>query len=384
MKKRLCFVIQRYGKEVNGGAEAYTKMMAEKLSEFYEITVLTTCALDYSEWRNYYPEGSEIINDVLVHRFKCDRKRNTDSFSSLCSDMFGKEHSAQEADEWIKEQGPVSSALINFIRNNQGSYDLFLFFTYLYYPTVFGMREAEKKSVLIPFCHDEPPVYMKCFDRLFSSPLGIIFNTDEEEDFVRKRFDIKKIPSVKAGIGIDISTEKYDIKEKPYILYMGRVDEAKGCHELFSYFEEYKKREASDINLMLIGKEAMKVPKKNGIISCGFVSEEEKYRILSECTALILPSHYESLSIVVLEAFAFSKPVLVSGHSEVLKGHCLKSNGGLYFYGKEDFCECLNVIMHNHKLRRGLGINGQKYVSENYKWEDIIKRISTFIDSFLE
>ena len=277
----------------------------------------------------------------------------------------------EESEEWIEAQGPVCDGIIKYIEDNVGNHDLFLFFTYLYWPTVRGLKYAKDKAVLVPFCHDEPPVYLKSYDKLFSSPKGIIYNTSEEKDFIIKRFRNAHIPSITTGIGLDIPPEDTfpDAREifklnKPFILYMGRVDAQKGCNELFEYFIEYKKRTNSDLQLVLTGKEVMPIPKHKDIISLGFVSEEEKYAVLRECEIFVLPSHFESLSIVVLEAFEFKKPVLVSGHCAVLKGYCEKSNGGLYFYGVEDFCECLNLLMKYKDLRNAMGNNGKDYVDK--------------------
>lgn len=392
MKKKICLVVQRYGREINGGAEAYTRSYAEKLTEFYSVTVLTTCALDYSDWKNHYPEGKCEINGVTVRRFKVDCPRDNRTFGALTQEIYSNpDHTREQAYDWIKAQGPVSEELISYISDHAGDYDLFLFFTYLYYPTVMGIREVCEKSVLVPFCHDEPPVYLRCFYDVFSCPAGIIFNTEEEKEFVRRRFGNEHIPSILTGIGLDIpplnslpNGRKHFNLTKPFILYMGRIDPAKGCSELFEYFLSYKKSHGGDLQLVLMGNELVPVPKHRDIISLGFVSEEEKYAVLRECEALVLPSHFESLSIVVLEAFAFRKPVLVSGHCAVLKGHCTKSNGGLYFYGNEDFAECLFLLYENENLRTAMGLNGEKYVNERYRWEDILVRLRKFIDSFIE
>lgn len=389
MKKKLCFVVQRYGVEINGGAEAYTRIYAEKLAQTYDVTAVSTCALDYQEWKNHYDEGKTEINGVTVYRFKVDYQRDNMTFGDVTVKIFNNPlHKKKEAYDWVKAQGPVSTGLVKFIEDNRDNYDLFLFFTYLYYPSVFGIESVKDKAILIPFCHDEPPVYLKCFDDLFNAPKGIIYNTEEEEDFVHKRFNNSEIPSVLTGIGLDIpplislpdGRKSFNL-DKPFILYMGRIDPAKGCSELFQYFQEYKKKHNNNLQLVLMGNELIPVPKSKDIISLGFVSEEEKYAVLRECDMLVLPSHFESLSIVVLEAFAFKKPVLVSGHCAVLKGHCTKSNAGLYFYGSEDFNECLSLLESSKELRDAMGEKGLDYVNSRYQWDIILKNMTEFIDN---
>lgn len=389
MKKKLCFVVQRYGVEINGGAEAYTRIYAEKLAKIYDVTALSTCALDYQEWNNHYEEGKTEINGVTVYRFKVDYQRDNSTFGEVTAKIFGNpNHTKKEAYDWVAAQGPVSTGLIDFIKENKDNYDLFLFFTYLYYPSVMGMEWVKDKAVLVPFCHDEPPVYLKCFDDLFNAPKAIIYNTEEEESFVHKRFNNDSIPSILTGIGLDIppidtlpdGRKRFNLN-KPFILYMGRIDPAKGCSELFEYFLQYKKNHKDDLQLVLMGNELIPVPKNKDIISLGFVSEEEKYAVLKDAEMLVLPSHFESLSIVVLEAFAFKKPVLVSGHCAVLKGHCTKSNGGLYFYGSEDFNECLSLLNSSKELRDAMGEKGLQYVNSRYQWDIILKKMTEFIDS---
>ena len=74
--KKIALVNQRYGLEVNGGSEYYTRLLAEKLAAFYDVEVLTTKAGSYDTWENSYDYDEEIINDVKVLRFSVKRKRN--------------------------------------------------------------------------------------------------------------------------------------------------------------------------------------------------------------------------------------------------------------------------------------------------------------------
>ena len=58
MKKlRIAFISHRYGPEVNGGAESYCRMFAERMAHYHQVEVLTTRALDYVTWRNEYPKA---------------------------------------------------------------------------------------------------------------------------------------------------------------------------------------------------------------------------------------------------------------------------------------------------------------------------------------
>ena len=67
--KRIAIINQRYGREVNGGSEYYTKKLAEHLNQYYQVEVLTTTALDYDQWKPYYEPGEEMLDGVLVRRF---------------------------------------------------------------------------------------------------------------------------------------------------------------------------------------------------------------------------------------------------------------------------------------------------------------------------
>ena len=51
--------------------------------------------------------------------------------------------------EWLKQQGPWCPALIDYLRRHQQQYDVLIFFTYLYAPTVLGLEVNPGKSVLV-------------------------------------------------------------------------------------------------------------------------------------------------------------------------------------------------------------------------------------------
>lgn len=379
--KKIALVVQRYGLEVNGGSEYSCRLIAEKLKTHYKVEVLTTKAIDYVTWANYYENDIESINGVTVRRFKTDQPRNQSAFDK-CTHEIMSNHQRTVYDEldWMKSQGPVSFDMINFISNNHQTYDKVIFFTYLYFTTFFGIQQIPEKSILVPTAHDEPYIYFSMFKYFFHLPRHIIFLTVEEKDFVHQQFNNQYIPYVVAGLGIEppeqyLSGEEFRYRfgiQERFVIYVGRIDESKGCRELFEYYLRYKKEVNNAPKLVLIGKSVMDIPEDPDIISLGFVTEEEKYGGMLTADLLIMSSRYESFSMVVLESLYLNTPVLVNGASDVLVSHCNRSNAGLYYTDYEEFKCCLELMLNNEDLRKNMGNNGLKYVKDNYDWETIM------------
>lgn len=387
--KRIALVNQRYGLEVNGGSEYYTRLIAERLTGDFEVDVITTKALEYTTWENYYTADEEEINGVRVLRFPVAKPRAKDFNEYNGRYLSSSERSLVAEEIWFEKQGPYSPAAIDYIRENKDKYDVFIFVTYLYYLTVKGLPEAAEKAVLIPTAHEEPFIHFKTYEKLFTLPKAYVFLTDEEKALVQGLFRCGDIPCRVMGTGVEVPCEpdeagfrsKFGI-DGDYIIYVGRIDEGKDCPTLFRYFLEYKKRRPeSRLKLVLMGKPVCDIPKHEDIVSLGFVSEEDKFSGIAGAKCLVLPSRFESLSISVLEAMTLSVPVIVNGICEVLKGHCVKSNGGLYYKDYFEFEGILDYIFSHDAEYEQLRRNAAAYVEKNYRWEVIMKGFKEVIDS---
>ena len=385
--KKIALINQRYGLEVNGGSEYYTRLLAEKLNGRFEVEVLTTTALGYDTWENYYSEGVENIEGVTVRRFRVDHPRDVESFNRLTDALSLKaDRTPEEEKQWVEAQGPVCSGLLNYISGHEQEYDLFIFVTYLYYLTVRGLPKLADKAILIPTAHDEPYIYFSVYRDVFLKPRGIVYLTEEEKDFVERTFSNGHIPNIIAATGVDIPEgvselafrKKYRVWDK-YIIYVGRIDATKGCDCLFDDFIIYKIRHPhSHLKLVLMGKKMIDIPNHPDIISLGFVSDEDKYSGIQGASALVLPSEYESLSISVLEAMALHTPVIVNGDCQVLKGHCHKSNGGLYYTNYYEFEGILNWMKDHPEAWKKIGENAREYIDKYYQWNVIVDRVYNF------
>ncbi len=376
---RVAFVVQRYGPEINGGAEMEARMLAERLSAYIQIDVLTTCAVDYMTWENRYLPGREVINGVSVHRFPVRTPRNLDMFNQHSGEILGRSRSYYDEIRWMELQGPDAPDLLRYIELHQDEYDLFLFFTYLYATTYLGLQIAPHKSLLFPTAHDEKWIHFHIFRSLFHLPRGFIFNSAEEEEFTRTKFHNKHIPGVVLGVGIDTPVPPpMKTLDEEYILYLGRIDASKGCADLFHSFSHYKKITKDPVKLVLIGGAAMSIPQHPDIIHLGYM-KEERFAWLQNAELLVLPSAYESLSLVTLEAWSLGVPVLLNGQSPVLRGHCQRSNGGLYYDNEEEFIEALHVLREDRTMAQKLGEQGFRYVYAHYHWTQVTRDYVNFL-----
>ncbi|OGD26927.1 MAG: hexosyltransferase [Candidatus Aminicenantes bacterium RBG_19FT_COMBO_59_29] len=375
---KLAFVVQRYGLEINGGAELHCRWVAEHLKKYAEVEVLTTRAADYITWKNSYSRDEEDVNGIRVRRFPVIKARDPQRFGRLQDWLLRHEHRESDELRWLDEEGPRAPALIQYLKDNASSYDYFFFFSYRYYHSYWGVKTVPRRSILVPTAERDPVVGLRIFQDLFRTPRAIVYNSVEERKMINDVSGNHQVPGDVVGVGTEVpgrySGEAFRRKHKlpgPYVLYLGRIDENKGCHKLFEYFIRFKRESGSEAKLVLAGSTVIQVPSHPDIHYLGFLGDVEKFDALDGAELLVMPSFYESLSMVTLEAWALGKPVLANALCDVLKGQCLRSNGGLYYETYPEFREALSLLLGSPRLRGVLGENGRRYFEANYAWDVI-------------
>ena len=156
-------------------------------------------------------------------------------------------------------------------------------------------------------------------------------------------------------------------------MYGGRIDAGKGCEELIEYFTSYKEQ-GGDATLALMGVKLMQLPEVPWVKFAGLLSERERLQALEAATVVVVPSPFESLSLLALEAMAVGTPVSCNARADVLVDHCHKSNAGLYYQDRDEFIECPRCCSADDRLRERMGRNGKDYVRKNYRWDAIMQK----------
>jgi glycosyltransferase involved in cell wall biosynthesis len=342
-RPRVAIVVQRYG-DVGGGAEAHARQVAQHLAPHWDTTVLTTCAKDHFTWANEFPEGEGRDGEVRVLRFPTARPRAMRAFNQLSKTVFGRGNDRVAEERWVAEQGPMCPELMRHLEEHRRGYDGFVFFTYLYAPTAFGLPLVADRAMVVPTAHDEPAFQFDVFADVFERPRVLLCNTPEERDLIARRFP-RHAPAKVVGVGVDAvpgDEARYRARhgvEGPYLLYVGRVEQGKGVGELLALH----RRLPDAPTLLLAGHASMSISQP-GVRTLGRIEEQDKWDGLAGALAVVVPSRYESLSLLALEAFAQGTPVLGNGSSEVVAGQLRRSGAGATYHDGESLAEGLRQV----------------------------------------
>ena len=416
----------------------------------HDVEVLTTCARDYVTWKNEYPKVPT-GREASPSDDSRTPTRATSRPSTRYSDwIFNYPHTRDDEMEWLRRQGPWCPPLLEYLERNHRSYDVLVFFTYLYAPTVLGLKVSPQRSILVPTAHDEPAIRLGIYREMFALPAAIAYNTETERRFLKGEFGTAARAEETVGCGVDLPPtaplvipdrpsqggrpgregrgqdrgrrgeapqargavveapaetdpddtddetglntprfrsgrrgERFRRRHKLYgnvALFGGRIDPGKGCEELFEYFTAYREQ-GGDASLALMGIKLMAIPEVPYVRFAGQLSDEERVDALESATVIVVPSPFESLSLLALESFAVGTPVLANGRSDVLVDHCRLSNAGLYYENRDEFVEAMSLLMTDARLRALMGRNGRDYVQQHYRWEVILAKYDRLIAS---
>jgi glycosyltransferase involved in cell wall biosynthesis len=375
---RAALVVQRYGNDVLGGAESLARRVAELLAPRIDLTVLTTCALDYLSWADHYEPGEDEVNGVRVIRFPVPKPRDLRGFELATGRAYQDPGNVELGRAWMEAQGPNAPGLLEHLRDEGSIYDAIAFVTYLYATTADGLPLVADRSLLCPTMHDEPPLKLAIFDELFAQARLCLFSTPEERELARERFGVPDERARVVGAGIDephdANPERFAREaaiDRPYALYMGRLDPSKGVPDLVDFHSRYRTRRPDGLDLVLIGEGDLAIPSGDGFHALGYVTEQQKHDAISGAAVVVCPSPYESLSFAQLEAWSHGRPTLANAISPVLEGQTRRSGGGLWYENAEEYAAMLDLLGRTEPLADAIGRQGRRHVRESYSWDHV-------------
>ncbi|MGH9054427.1 MAG: glycosyltransferase family 4 protein, partial [Acidimicrobiales bacterium] len=331
---RLLFVVARYASDVTGGAERHCRQFATRLAGTgHDVEVLTSRAASSTSWANHYPAGSSRQEGVTVHRLPTPGPRDEAYFDALSWRVLWSGRAAPPpiAEAWVRAQGPLLADLVPWLVERAATFDVVVFFTYLFFTTSAGLRAAAGRvpTVLHATAHDEKPFWLPVYDGVLRMPDAYAWSTEEERDLLRRR-GAGGVPGDVVGVGVDLGAparadqsrfrRAHGLGDRPYLLALGRVAEGKGSLDLASWFAAYKARRPGPLTLVFAGPAEVALDLHADVVTTGPLDAETCGDALDGALALVQPSYFESFSMVLSEAWAARKPALVQRRCEVLAG----------------------------------------------------------------
>jgi glycosyltransferase involved in cell wall biosynthesis len=290
-------------------------------------------------------------------------------------------HTLADEWDWIEKQGPYCPGLLDHLHRHGTTYSAVIFYTYIYGPTVLGLPLVPDRAVLISTAHDEAALRLAPYRALFHLPRAIGFLTPEERALVRRTFRNEEVPDEVLGTVLDppgvgdgiAFRARYGI-EGPLFVYLGQVSEGKGVDDLLSWWTSA----SPDATLVLAGAVRMPLPQAKSVRALGRVSESEKWGALAAADALILPSRFESLGIVLLEAWQAGTPVIVRADNPVTAGQVARSGGGWTYTSADELGDRVRGA------DRARGERGRDWVAREYapsRFDDRLDRLIAWAEA---
>jgi glycosyltransferase involved in cell wall biosynthesis len=380
------FVISRYGAGILGGAENLARSVAERLAaRGHRVRILTTCANDYKTWINVFPTGTALERGVEVCRFPVAHGRTRgDDILKLASSLFPGASALTSA--WLRAQGPVVPDLLARLPAEAVERDLIVFFQLLSWPTVVGLPAVARSSVLVPLLHRERGARTALARRTLCTPRTLFANTAVEARAIAELAG-DHVPAMDVvGAGGEIPTPPAASSvplPRPYLVCMGRAGKTKPLARVWRELStrtdlpplEFSGGHVAwtDVTLVVVGERPEAINSLRHVHYTGYVDDAARWDILRGAVALVNPSLYESLSLVLLEAWTVALPTVVNLRCEVTADLAARSGGGLAIdFEAGDAAAAIAAGLRTEADRQTLGRNGHDFVAASFVWDRVL------------
>ena len=382
---RVAFVLGRYGASILGGAEILARNLAkEAVRHGWDVEVWTTCAAEYVTWENVFPEAVTFEDGLVVRRFEVD-PWNQSYFHGL--NRYMQRHADLPIElqyDWIAS-GPHSAGLNLHVKREARNFDAIITMPYLGSFTYDASWLAADNAIVWPCLHQEIFAHMEPFRVLLESVKGVVYLSPEEARFANEDLGLKVARSSVIGSGVALepfTSEVVQFDESPYLLYIGRLDHHKNIELLYEFVRRYTNR-GGKLRLIVAGEGACKPPVRPEFEYLGPISDSEKSLLMANALATCQPSANESFSLVIMESWLARRPVIVWSGCEVTRGHAQRSKGGLWFGNYAEFEGVVDWFLENEEASSRMGLNGFRYVNENFTWDRVFSRFEQVLESWI-
>lgn len=369
---KVAVVSFRYGTDFVGGAETSLRTIAESLhGAGCQVEVFTTCCNTEINWTDSLPEGDDEVNGVPVHRFHVD-PYDPDRHSEAVAAVLRANGTVElEIEQEFLSQSIHSGGLLESLRQRLDQFDALIVGPYLIGLTYDIARNFPEKTLLLPCFHDEPYARLQLWRPVYEQVGGILYHSPEEKCLAEVGLGLNHPGAVCIGTKLDLQAGSADrgserVSKGRYLVYCGRYCLEKNLPTLWDYARRYHEAHSERFTFAFLGQGVVSIPDEPWARDLGFVDESIKRDVLAGADALVQLSHYESLSIATLEAWAQGTPLLADRRCAVLAGQLARCQGGTPIEDYDSFAAALDDLWENPERWQAMGERGREYVRKNY------------------
>jgi glycosyltransferase involved in cell wall biosynthesis len=384
----VAFVPLRYGREIVGGSEALTREAAIGLAaRGWEVEVLTSRVIDHYSWEDELPEGVSVEDGVTIRRFSSVRHHTRRGREAQLAIQHGTVPPIDDQWTWVSWRYSTPDLHRYLLRQGTG-YSAVVFSPYLFWNATACLAASPSNAVVMPCLHDETYARLDVVRPVLASPRSVWF-LSEPEHRLAHRLGSVAAHHVVTGAGIH-PPASYDPDgfrrrhglHRPFLLYAGRREAAKGWEWLVDTFAEAARGGLDGVDLVTVGAGEVRTPPglAGRVIDLGFVSEAERNDAFAAALAYVQPSRMESFSRTVMEAWLAGTPVLVVKGSEVVEWHVDRSAGGFSFGSAGELAAHVRRLQSDAAGAGEMAAHGRRYAIEEYSWPVVLDRMEADLE----
>ncbi|MCW2623039.1 MAG: glycosyltransferase family 1 protein [Frankiales bacterium] len=387
---KIAFCPARYGPDIVGGAEIVMRELARRLHDRgWDVEVLTTTALDHFSWANELPAGTHEEDGLVIRRFPVQGSDSPERAGLEAAIISGASLSLQEQQRWMNG-GMRIPEMYHYLLDSAKDYRALVFGPYPFWPAFACAQIAPEKTLLWSCLHDEPYARLELFDPVFSGSAGLFFMAEPEQRLAESLFP-NLGPHAEVGCGVEVP-EHYDPEgfrarhglTRPFLLYAGRREGAKGWDELLQSFARATVAYDLPFDLVTMGRGEVRPPPEvaDRVIDLGFLPDDERDHAFAAAAAYVQPSRFEAFSRTIMEAWLAGTPVIANAGSDVVAWHCARSGAGLVYDDDAELEQCLVFLADEPEAAARLAEPGRQYVLDHYTWDVVLDRVEVAIEAW--
>lgn len=358
---RVAVVVERYGADFVGGAEASLRRMAEALhAEGHRVEVFTTAGPAEG------PAGG-----LPVHPFSADPRDAGRQAAALQRIEQGA--APEDGGREFLAHAVRSSALVDALRSRIGEYDAVVTGPYQSGLALDVARAFPAKTVLVPCFHDEPAARLESLLAVCRGAGGVLYHSPEEQALAEAELGVNCAGAVCIGAVIDAEGcgdpergRRLVGTGRRYLLFCGRYTAHKELPRLIEYARRYTESRPGRFAFAFTGQGELPIPREPWARDLGFVDPAALRDVVAGAAALVQLSRRESLSLAALEAWAQGTPVIADAGCPVLAGHVGRGQGGRLVTIFEEFAAALDDLWERPQQWQEMGRRGNEYLRGHF------------------